>query len=197
MGAAHTGHGLGIRQDLEGTGEGDGFDLEPYLCNERLDDGAHLVTAYAPAVGWGIWGGTPGDVGHFEIDLGEFGLSVLATVLVAETPGELEILVHCAGADEELLGLLRGLREGVEQGGIAGAHPCWDEELTRALWRRLEEEGRLDLEKAWDGEWRAVRGGDTHRGHGARRGRGARHGCGDGCCLRGRSGAGRGSGSGP
>lgn len=113
------------------------------------------MTAYAPAIVLGIFWWTPGDVGHFEIDLGKFGLSVLASVLVAETPGKLEIFVDCTGTNEELLRLLRGLWERVKEGWMIGirlggrsADPGWDEELASTLWRGFEQEGGFDFEKA-------------------------------------------------
>ena len=51
-----------------------------------------------------------------DIELGEFGLAVSAQILVAEAAGDLEILFH-TGDHEELLVLLRGLRERVERSG--------------------------------------------------------------------------------
>lgn len=83
----------------------------PYLSDQRLDYGANLVTTYSPAIVVGVGGWTPGNVGHFEIDLGKFGLSVLAAVLVTETLGELEILINRTRANEKLLRLLRRLWE--------------------------------------------------------------------------------------
>lgn len=53
---------------------------------------------------------------HLEVDLGELGLPVLAPVLVAEASRELEVAVRDARGDEQLLGLLGRLREGVEEG---------------------------------------------------------------------------------
>lgn len=68
----------------------------PYLSNQRFDYGSDLVTTNSPAivVGMGVW--TPRDECHFEIDLGKFGLSVFASVFVAETLGELVIFVNSA-----------------------------------------------------------------------------------------------------
>ena len=65
------------------------------------------MTAYSPSVVVGVRGWTPGNVGHFEIDLGKFGLSVLAAIFVAETLGELVIFVDRARANEKLFRLLR------------------------------------------------------------------------------------------
>ena len=76
------------------------------------------MTAYSPSIVVGVRRWTPGNVGHFEIDLGEFGLSVLAAVLVAETLGELEIFINRTRANEELLRLLGGLWERVKKGGV-------------------------------------------------------------------------------
>lgn len=87
------------------------MNILPNVANERLDYGADLVAAYSPRIVGGDLGGTPGNEGHFEIDLGKFWLPVLAAVFIAETLGELEIFIHSARADEELLRLLRGLWE--------------------------------------------------------------------------------------
>lgn len=95
-GVAYTSHGLGIGDDFERGRKGDAVDLVPNVCDEGLDYGADLVSAYTPAVVWSVWRGTPCDIGHFEIDLCEFWLPVLAPVLIAETPGELEIFIYCA-----------------------------------------------------------------------------------------------------
>lgn len=68
--------------------------LLPYCSNQRLNYGADLMAAYSPTVVVGVRGGTPRYIGHFEIDLGKFGLSIFATILVAETFCKLEILFN-------------------------------------------------------------------------------------------------------
>ena len=83
---------------------------------------------------------TPRDVGHFEIDLGKFGLSIFATVLVAEALCDLEIFVNCTGANEELFRLLWGLWERVKKGGVISGtlgSSARDEELSSAFGRRF------------------------------------------------------------
>jgi hypothetical protein len=81
----------------------------------------------------------------FDIELGEFGLAVGAQVLVAEAAGDLEIFFH-AGDHEELLVLLRGLRERVES---AGCEAAGDEEVARAFGSAFREDGRFDFEEAF------------------------------------------------
>ena len=53
------------------------------------------------------------DEGHFQVELGELGLAVAAQVFVAEAARDLEITVH-AGDHQQLLQLLRRLRQGIE-----------------------------------------------------------------------------------
>lgn len=148
---AHPGHGVCIADDCEVVLELDVLDVGPYAGDEGLDDVADVAAADAPAAGELVWAGAPGDKGHLEVDLGELGLAVAAAVLVAEAAGELVVAVDGAGADEELLWLLRGLGEGVEEGllvrggGSGSGVTCGDEELACALGGGLEEDGGLDL----------------------------------------------------
>ena len=53
------------------------------------------------------------DEGGLDVDLGELRLAVGAQVLVAEAAGDLEVFLE-AGDHQELLVLLRRLRQGVE-----------------------------------------------------------------------------------
>ena len=70
-------------------------------------------------------------------------MAVGAQVFVAETLGDLEILFQ-PGDHEQLLVLLRGLRQGVERARLqARGH----EEISRALGRALGQDGRLDFEE--------------------------------------------------
>lgn len=82
------------------------LDSLPYVTDERLDNGAYLMTTNSPVVR--VWRVrlTPRNVCHFEINLSKFRLAILAAVLIAETFGDLEVFVDCSGAYEELLGLL-------------------------------------------------------------------------------------------
>ena len=57
------------------------------------------------------------DERHLDVDLGELGLAVGAQVLVAEAAGDLEVAFD-AGDHEQLLVLLRRLRQGVEAAGL-------------------------------------------------------------------------------
>ena len=53
------------------------------------------------------------DEAHLEVELGELGLAVAAQVLVAVAAGDLEVAVD-AGDHQQLLELLRALRQGVD-----------------------------------------------------------------------------------
>ena len=66
---------------------------------------------------------------HFQIQLGKFGLPVGAQILVPEAAGNLEIAFHAAH-HQQLLHLLRRLRQGVE---AAGLHPARHQVVPRAL----------------------------------------------------------------
>ncbi len=85
-----------------------------------------------------------GDEAHLQVELGELRLAVAAQVLVAEAAGDLEVAVH-AGDHQQLLELLRALRQGVDG---AGLKPARDDEVARALGRGLEQDRRLDLDEA-------------------------------------------------
>ena len=69
------------------------------------------------------------DERHFDVDLREFRLTVSAEVFVTEALGNLEVAVH-AGNHQELLVLLRRLREGVE---LARVHTGRHEVVTCAF----------------------------------------------------------------
>ena len=85
-----------------------------------------------------------GDVGHLEVDLREFGLTVSAEVLVSEAARDLEVAVE-AGQHQKLLIELRRLRQSVE---LARVYAARHEVVARALGRRLYKAGRLDIDKA-------------------------------------------------
>ena len=70
-----------------------------------------------------------GDEGRLEVDLRELELPLGAQVFIAETAGDLEVLLE-AGDLQELLVLLRRLRQRVKH---AGVHPRRDEEVARAF----------------------------------------------------------------
>ena len=71
------------------------------------------------------------DEAHLEVELGELRLAVAAEVLVAEAAGDLEVAVD-AGDHQELLELLRALRQGVDG---ARLEPRRDDEVAGALGR--------------------------------------------------------------
>ena len=84
------------------------------------------------------------DERHLDVNLRELRLAVGAQVLVAVTARELEIFFH-AGHHEDLLELLRRLRQRVEQAGVRAAR---HEKFPRAFRRGFEERGRLHFQKS-------------------------------------------------
>ena len=84
------------------------------------------------------------DEAHLEVELGELRLAVAAQVLVAEAAGDLEVAVDAAD-HQQLLELLRALRQGVDG---AGLEPRRDDEVARALGRALDQVRGLDLDEA-------------------------------------------------
>jgi hypothetical protein len=80
---------------------------------------------------------------HLQVDLRELELAVGALVLVAETAGDLVILVE-PGHHEELFEKLGRLRQGVE---TAVRHARRHQEVPRAFRRGLGEERRLKLQE--------------------------------------------------
>ena len=84
------------------------------------------------------------DEAGLDVDLGELRLAVGAQVFVAEAAGDLEILLH-ARDHQELLVLLRGLRQGVE---AARAEARGHEEVAGAFRGRVREDRRFDFEEA-------------------------------------------------
>ena len=82
--------------------------------------------------------------GHLKVDLGELRLTVGAQVLVAEAAGNLDVAIH-AGEHEQLLVLLRRLRQGVE---LARMYTGRHEVVARALGGGLGEHRGLDFEEA-------------------------------------------------
>ena len=84
------------------------------------------------------------DEAHLEVELGELGLAVAAQVLVAVAAGDLEVAID-AGHHQQLLELLRALRQGVD---VARLEAARDDEVAGALGRALDERRRLDLDEA-------------------------------------------------
>ncbi len=84
------------------------------------------------------------DEAHLEVELGELGLAVAAQVLVAVAAGDLEVAVD-AGDHQQLLELLRALRQGVDAARLEAAR---DDEVAGALGRALDQGRRLDLDEA-------------------------------------------------
>ena len=84
------------------------------------------------------------DEAHLQVELRELGLAVGAKVFVAEAAGDLIVLLE-AGDHQQLLELLRRLRQGVEVAGIDAAR---HQVVARALRRRFRQDRRLDLVEA-------------------------------------------------
>ena len=85
------------------------------------------------------------DEGHLEVELVELaGRAVGAGVLVAEAGRDLEVAVE-AGHHQELLELLRRLRQRVE---LAGVHAARHQVVARALRRARGQDRRLELGEA-------------------------------------------------
>ena len=84
------------------------------------------------------------DEAHLDVELGELRLPVAAQVLVAEAPSDLVVAIDPRD-HQELLELLRALRQRVDRPGL---EPARDDEVTRALGRRLDQVGRLHLDEA-------------------------------------------------
>src|SRR5918992_5860159 len=83
-------------------------------------------------------------VAHLQVELRVFRLAVPALVLVAQCAGYLEVAFE-AGHHQELLELLRGLRERVELSWIEAGR---DQVVSSALWCRGREERGFDLHEA-------------------------------------------------
>src|SRR5690606_11870585 len=86
----------------------------------------------------------PFDEGDLQVKLGELRLAVGALVLVAEAAGDLEVTLE-AGDHEQLLELLRALRESVE---LAGMYAAGHQVVARPFRRALKKDGRFNLDKA-------------------------------------------------
>ena len=84
------------------------------------------------------------DEAHLEVELGELELPVAAQVLVAVAAGDLHVAVD-AGDHQQLLELLRALRQGVDG---ARLEPARDDEVAGALGRALDQRRRLDLDES-------------------------------------------------
>ena len=85
------------------------------------------------------------DEAHLDVELVELaGRAVGAGVLVAEAGRDLEVAVE-AGDHDQLLELLRRLRQGVE---LAGMEPRGHQEVARAFRAGRGQDRRLELEEA-------------------------------------------------
>ena len=83
-------------------------------------------------------------IGHFQINLGEFGLTIGAQVFVAETANDLKILVE-ARDHENLLEKLGRLRQRIKRSGLDAAG---NEVVPRAFGSGAGHERRLNFEEA-------------------------------------------------
>ena len=83
------------------------------------------------------------DKAHLQVELGELRLAVGAQIFVAEAAGDLEVALD-AGHHQQLLELLRALRQGVE---LARVQAAGHDEVACAFGRALEQDRRLDLQE--------------------------------------------------
>ena len=105
-------------------------ELAKHPREHRLDRAEHVVLR---------------DEGQLDVELVELARRAIgARVLVAEAGRNLEVAVE-AGDHQQLLELLRRLRQRVE---LARMDPARDEVVARALGRARGEDRRLELEKA-------------------------------------------------
>ena len=117
-------------------------ELEEQLAQHRLDRLEHVLLL---------------DEAHLDVELVELaGRAVGAGVLVAEAGRDLEVAVEARDHDE-LLELLRRLRQGVE---LAGMQPRRHQKVARALRRGRRQDRRLELEEAGAGHAPADRRDD-------------------------------------
>lgn len=120
-------HGFGVGQTRERARE---------LPVGQGEDGLHQPLVEGEEL-------LPVDEAHFDVDLGEFGLTVGPEVLVPETADDLEVAVE-TGDHQGLLELLGRLRQGVEAALVDSAG---DEVVARPFGRGVGQDGRLDLEE--------------------------------------------------
>ena len=99
-----------------------------YCCDRSLADLDHLVFV---------------NKRHLDVELRELRLTVGAQVLVAEAAGNLEVTL-VAGHHQQLLEELGRLRQRVP---VARVHPAGNEEVARALRRRLRQDRRFNFEE--------------------------------------------------
>ena len=95
-------HAFLVGHAEEGGGEFDVEDFFPEADDEAADEFDDIFAI---------------DEGHFEIELGEFGLAIGAEVLIAEAACDLHVAFHAAD-HEDLFEELGGLREGIEFAGV-------------------------------------------------------------------------------
>src|SRR5512136_2239972 len=82
---------------------------------------------------------------HLKVELRKFGLAIAAQVFIAEAAGDLEIAIHTR-YHEQLLELLRRLREGVE---LARVDARGTTVVEGTLRRGLEQDRGLDFDKSF------------------------------------------------
>jgi len=143
-----------IGHDIESIRQRYLLHLHPYSSDQIFDNVTNFVTANPPwlALQTGI---SPRDECHLEINLRKFRLPILTTILIPEAPGKLIVSVNSTGAHEELLRLLRGLRECEEEGllDIRRFRPVGesisgrDKELASAFRGRLEKNRCFNFEE--------------------------------------------------
>ena len=126
------------------------------------DRGGHLVADQRPQRGENLLRDRDDVLGvdeaHLHVELGEFGLTVGAEVLVAVAAGDLVVPLH-PGHHQQLLEQLRALRQGVERTRV---QPRRHQEVARPFRCRAGDRRRLDLDEVVPRQHRA--GGGIHLG---------------------------------
>ncbi len=121
--------GLGVAETREApAGQRHEADRLDHANHEFLDQVQHVVAL---------------DEAHLHVQLGELRLAVGTQVFVAKAAGDLEVAL-VAGDHEQLLELLRALRQGVE---LAGVDAAGNQVVARAFGGALEQDGRLDFDE--------------------------------------------------
>ncbi len=102
--------------------------LIEYLDHQALDDTVNILLV---------------DEAHFQVDLRELRLTVFSQVLVAETPGDLEIPVKTRH-HQKLLVYLRRLGQRIE---LPEESPRGNKKIARTLWCAPHEKGSFNFNK--------------------------------------------------
>ena len=126
---AETVHGILIGQAGKGRGDFHPFGLAEDGAKDFFHEAENIVLCNERGL---------------DIELSKLRLAVGTEVFIAEAAGDLKILFH-TGDHEELLVLLRGLRESVES---TGCEAGWHKKIAGALGGAFGKNRRFDFEEA-------------------------------------------------